>query len=122
MLGWVYDKWCETYDQSYVDKNICWFFETQKEQLDNILVVLENAVLKSIAPKKETKPATVPKEFNLTKVKPRAVPIPEKLSKLETTKYIPLSNKKKPVYNKKLEEISKKNKEKAMEKLLEANR
>jgi len=120
--GWVYDKWCETYDQSYVDKNFCWFFETQKEQLENIKTMLENAVLKSIAPKKETKPATVPKEFNLTKIRPRALQIPEKISKLDHTKYIPISNKKKPVYIKKLEEISKKNKEKAMEKLLEANR
>lgn len=60
-----------------------------KRDLDEIVDYLEDKMNNHLSKKLQKKPLTRPKSFNLTKPKPRQIPLPERLPTLPKRKSIP---------------------------------
>ncbi|NWX17708.1 CFA99 protein, partial [Aegotheles bennettii] len=109
---WIKDEWSQFYDSLYVKENwidplLRWQPKVQQlvEQLTDKLNNRTTTV--------KTSMVTQPKEFNLTVPKPRAIPVPLPIPVLEKRPPIPPSTYKPPKEKKQLEEIKRKNRQKA---------
>ncbi|NWU95344.1 CFA99 protein, partial [Upupa epops] len=117
---WIKDEWSQFYDSLYVKENwidplLRWQPKVQQliEQLTNKLSNCATTVKPSAV--------TQPKEFHLTVPKPHAIPLPLPIPGLEKRSPVPSSTYKPPKEIKQLEEIKRKNRQKAENLLLKAN-
>jgi len=117
---WIFAEWCKLYEHSYVQVQLLSPILRWLPELNDMVTNLKTRI-SSGATTKTSKPPTAVKPFALTKPRPRSVPIPEKIPKLEKHKPAPVSTYKRP---KEVDILSKKrdeNKKRAEKQLMEAS-
>ncbi|XP_039271388.2 cilia- and flagella-associated protein 99-like [Styela clava] len=116
---WIYSEWCKEYDSQYVQEKIMLPLIRWKPQLDEHVEYLRAVVENRIPLKKTDVPLTNPQPFNITKPKPRGVPMPDKIPKLTRHKPVPEHLYRQPKEIENLARIREENRQKAEEFLLE---
>ncbi|KAJ1213841.1 hypothetical protein NDU88_001472 [Pleurodeles waltl] len=117
---WIKDEWSLIYDAVYVTEN--WIDPLLKWQpeIQHLIDHLADKIANRPNTMKTTK-VTELKEFNLTKPKPRSIPVPQPIPPMEKHPTIPVSTYKPPKEIQRLEETKLKNRQRAEELLLTAN-
>ncbi|XP_051876563.1 cilia- and flagella-associated protein 99 isoform X4 [Pristis pectinata] len=110
---WIKDEWCQIYDVAYVTEKLIDPLLRWQPDIQNIINHLSNIRANKVVHKKESQPVTVPNEFNITKPKPRAIPMPEEIPQLQVQRKIPRSTYDPPKEEKLLEKLKKKNRQRA---------
>lgn len=85
----LYNRWCSAYDVSFVDEKIVCPIQNRKEDLTLLINEVSHIVKNENTMIPQSKPLTKTKEFNLTKPKPRSVPLPDKVPTLAKVKSVP---------------------------------
>ncbi|XP_075189113.1 cilia- and flagella-associated protein 99 isoform X2 [Anomaloglossus baeobatrachus] len=117
---WIKDEWSQIYDSNYVKENwITPLLKWQPEVL-NLIDSIERKMANGPDLIKECKVTEV-KEFNITKPKPRAVPVPQKIPVQKPHQPVPESTYKSPKEQDVLQGKKLRNRKKAEELLMEAN-
>uniref|UniRef100_H3AMX2 Cilia and flagella associated protein 99 n=2 Tax=Latimeria chalumnae TaxID=7897 RepID=H3AMX2_LATCH len=117
---WIKDEWSKIYDVAYVTEKWINPLLRWQPEVEQLLDQLNDTITNSSALKKISK-TTEPEEFNLTKPKPRAIPVPEKIPQLEKALLVPQSTYKTPKEQQLLSEMKLKNRHKAEALLIKAN-
>ncbi|KAM4706582.1 cilia- and flagella-associated protein 99 [Discoglossus pictus] len=117
---WIKDEWSKIYDSHFVKEN--WINPLLKWQpeVQTFTDGLSVKMLNGSSPVNSTK-VTEPREFNLTKPKPRTIPIPQKIPTQKPHQPIPDTMYKTPKEQELLQGKKQKNRQKAEELLVEAN-
>ncbi|XP_029448123.1 cilia- and flagella-associated protein 99 [Rhinatrema bivittatum] len=117
---WIKDEWSRIYDSTYVKEN--WIDPLLKWQpeVKQLITHLINKTERPFVPGKSSK-TTEPMPFNLTKPKPRAVPVPQKIPIQGKHQPLPQSTYIEPKEKQELEAMKQKNRQKAEELLMIAN-
>uniref|UniRef100_UPI00398E925E cilia- and flagella-associated protein 99 n=1 Tax=Pristiophorus japonicus TaxID=55135 RepID=UPI00398E925E len=117
----IKDEWSQIYDEAYIKEKLIDPLLRWQPDIHNLIDHLANMLANKVTHKKESQPVTVPKEFNITKPKPRSIPMPEEIPMLEIHRKIPRSTYEPPKEEQLLKERKKKNRQHAEEHLIEAN-
>ncbi|XP_076472464.1 cilia- and flagella-associated protein 99-like [Babylonia areolata] len=119
---WVKDGWSTIYDASFVQNKLLDPLLRWLEDLQEITKHLKKKIDNQIQPKKVTIPTTETRPFKLTQPKPRSVPMPEEIPKVQKHNPIPMSlyqpSQDQSVIAKRREE----NRQQAEERLMDASR
>ncbi|XP_066574401.1 cilia- and flagella-associated protein 99 [Amia ocellicauda] len=118
---WIKDEWIQIYDAPYVENNWIAPLLRWQPEMEVLTAQLSNRVALGSSPKRTAQKQTQPREFNLTKPKPRAVPLPDKIPLQEKLQPVPASTYRPPKEKQLLDEVKLKNRQKAETVLLEAN-
>uniref|UniRef100_A0A8C4TB44 Cilia and flagella associated protein 99 n=1 Tax=Erpetoichthys calabaricus TaxID=27687 RepID=A0A8C4TB44_ERPCA len=118
---WVKDEWSGVYNGDFVEKTWIEPLLGWQPEVAKIVSQLSDKIIHGFQPAKGSKKLTEAKEFNLTRSKPRGVPIPEKIAVCGKHQEVPLSTYKAPKVQLQLEESKLKNRQRAEAGLLEAN-
>lgn len=95
LQSWLKSKWCNIYDAKFVEESILPNLLNNMDSASKLISNLKDKLENKPQPKKQPS-FTQPQPFNLTKVKPRSVPLPEPVPKVKTTNPIPSSTYKSP--------------------------
>ncbi|XP_063780716.1 cilia- and flagella-associated protein 99 isoform X2 [Pseudophryne corroboree] len=117
---WIKDEWCQIYDSNYVTENWISPLLTWQPEVLNLLEVIESKSVNSSTPVKGSKVTEV-KEFNLTKPKPRTIPVPQRIPAQKPHQPVPESTYKIPKEHELLQGKKLSNRKKAEELLIDAN-
>ncbi|XP_040275146.1 cilia- and flagella-associated protein 99 [Bufo bufo] len=117
---WIRDEWSQIYDSDYVKENLINPLLKWQPEVLNLLEVIESKRVKGPNLAKGSNGTEV-KEFNLTKPKPRTIPVPQKIPAQKQHQPVPESTYKSPKEQEVLEEKKLGNRQKAEELLIEAN-
>lgn len=117
---WIFAEWCKAYDHSYVQINMLSPLIRWLPELQEVLKTLTDKV-KNIQQQRDIRSPTAVKPFKLTKVKPRSVPIPEKIPTLQKHQPVPESTYRQPREKLVLKTVKEKNKIKAEKQLIDAS-
>merc|ERR1712142_343138 len=85
----LYNRWCSAYDVSFVDEKIVCPIQNRRSDLSLLVNEISNILKNENVVIPISKPLTKPKEFNLTKPKPRSVPLPDKVPTIAKVKPVP---------------------------------
>ncbi|XP_011239110.1 cilia- and flagella-associated protein 99 isoform X7 [Mus musculus] len=121
LSSWIKDEWSLIYETAHVMENwidplLRWQPEVQK-----LIKQLEGVPTDQIPVLKTKAKVTVPKEFNLTVPRPRAITMPEPVPTMDKPRPVPQSTYKEPKEQKLLQIIKTCNRRTAEELLLKAN-
>ncbi|XP_044151465.1 cilia- and flagella-associated protein 99 [Bufo gargarizans] len=117
---WIRDEWSQIFDSDYVKENLINPLLKWQPEVLNLLEVIESKRVKGPNLAKGSNGTEV-KEFNLTKPKPRTIPVPQKIPAQKLHQPVPESTYKSPKEQEVLEEKKLRNRQKAEELLIEAN-
>ncbi|KAM4807625.1 cilia- and flagella-associated protein 99 [Rhinophrynus dorsalis] len=117
---WIKDEWSQIYDSNYVKENLINPLLKWQPEIQSLLDGLESKIINRSRPVKSLK-ITEAKEFNLTKPKPRAILVPQRIPSQKPHQPVPESLYKTPKEHEQLKEKKRKNRLKAEELLIEAN-
>lgn len=117
LQSWLKVEWCHIYDQKFIEDTVL------PNLLDNMteshtLISQLSDKLQNKSPAKKPTAYTKPVPFELTKVKPRGVPMPEEVPKLPVTNPVPKTTYVSPREETKLMQIKEDNRKKS-QKLLD---
>ncbi|XP_072113199.1 cilia- and flagella-associated protein 99 isoform X2 [Mobula birostris] len=118
---WIKDEWCQVYDVVYITEKLIDPLLRWQPDMQIIIDHLANILANKVTHKKESQPVSVPSEFNITKPRPRAIPVPEEIPQLQVQTKVPRSTYDPPREEKLLEKLKRRNRQRAEEHLLEAN-
>ncbi|KAH9499397.1 hypothetical protein Btru_003964 [Bulinus truncatus] len=122
LLTWMKDGWSTIYEWSYVETNLLSPLLRWLPELRDLVKLMKKRINNKFKPKKIEIKGTDVKPFNLTKPRPRSIPVPDKIPKLQKVKPIPASLYKSPTDNFIIEKQKEENRRKAEERLMEASR
>ncbi|XP_069488221.1 cilia- and flagella-associated protein 99 isoform X2 [Ambystoma mexicanum] len=117
---WIKDEWSYIYDAPYVTENWINPLLRWQPEMQHLIGHLGDNI-ESRSRTKKTSKVTEPKEFNLTRPKPRAIPVPQPIPSMEKHHGLPVTTYKPPKEMLLLEETKHRNRQKAEELLLTAN-
>ncbi|KXJ14416.1 cilia- and flagella-associated protein 99 [Exaiptasia diaphana] len=118
---WMKDEWSKQYEQSYVKSKLVSPLLRWMPELRELVSKLEYKQTNNRPKSKPSKPATEPKPFNLTKPRPRSIPMPEKIPKLNKSKPVPDTTYKQPKEEETLSKVREVNRKKAEEELMRSS-
>ncbi|XP_077992467.1 cilia- and flagella-associated protein 99-like [Glandiceps talaboti] len=119
---WIKDEWCRIYESIYVQKDILSPLLNWLPELSEVIHHLADKIANRVKPKKQTRAPTEPKPFNITRPRPRSVPMPEPIPTLKPHQPVPKSTYDKPRELKNLGKVKEVNRRKAEERLLESSK
>ncbi|MEE6462666.1 hypothetical protein FKM82_001669 [Ascaphus truei] len=117
---WIKDEWNQIYDSNYVKETLINPLLKWQPEVQNIIDELESKMANVPISVKGSK-ATEVKEFNLTKPKPRTIPVPQRIPTQKSHQPVPGSTYKPPKEHELLQGKKLTNRQKAEELLIEAN-
>lgn len=85
----LYGRWCSAYDAGFIDEKIISPIQDRREDLNMIVKDIERILRNETTVKPPTKPLTQMEEFNLTKPKPKSIPIPDQVPTVAKVKPVP---------------------------------
>ncbi|XP_069046692.1 cilia- and flagella-associated protein 99 isoform X2 [Lepisosteus oculatus] len=118
---WIKDEWSHIYDAPFVENNWITPLLRWQPKMETLMAQLSDRVTRGSPLKKAAKKHTEPREFGLTRPKPRAIPLPELIPQQERHKPIPSTTYRPPREIQSLEEEKLRNRQMAETALLEAN-
>ncbi|ELU14229.1 hypothetical protein CAPTEDRAFT_191698 [Capitella teleta] len=130
---WMKDSWVKIYDTSFVQTTLLSSLLGWLPELEDLLQQMQKEITNKLKLKKETVSSTEVKPFNLTRPRPRSVPMPMprrlicfslniKIPKLKPFKPTPKTTYEKPEEENIMAAIREKNRRRAEEHLMEASR
>lgn len=119
---WMKDEWQKHYEHVFVQKQLVSPFRRWLPELSEMVHQLRNTIENLKTHRRKALTTTEMKPFNLTKPRPRSVPFPEPIPKLEKYKPPPETLYKQPTELQEVERIRQENRRKAEERLMEASR
>lgn len=122
LLTWMKDGWNLVYESSYVQKNILSPLLRWLPELKELIKQLKDKCDNKQKTKKSTTLTTETSPFNLTKPRPRSIPVPVKIPALAKYKPPPSSLYQSPTEQDVLNKQKEENRRKAEERLMEASR
>ncbi|OCT99261.1 cilia- and flagella-associated protein 99 [Xenopus laevis] len=117
---WIKDEWSQIYDSNYVKEYWINHLLKWQPEIHNITDGLQSKAAKGPSRAKSSK-ATETKEFNLTKPRPRSLPVPQQIPTQKPHQPVPQILYKAPKEQELLKEQKKRNRRKAEEILVEVN-
>uniref|UniRef100_A0A803JDC8 Cilia and flagella associated protein 99 n=1 Tax=Xenopus tropicalis TaxID=8364 RepID=A0A803JDC8_XENTR len=117
---WIKDEWSQIYDSNYVKENWISHLLKWQPEIHNITEGLQSKTAKGPSRARSSK-TTETKEFNLTKPRPRSLPVPQLIPAQKPHQPVPQTLYKAPKEQELLKEQKKRNRRKAEEILVEAN-
>lgn len=117
---WMKDEWCKHYEHSYVQTHLISPLLRWLPELNGLITDLRDKLANKQKPRK-SKAATEPKPFNLTKPRPRSVPMPEKIPKLKKSRQVPQTTYHAPVEEDVMAKIREENRKRAEEEFLRSS-
>uniref|UniRef100_W5K2R9 Cilia and flagella associated protein 99 n=1 Tax=Astyanax mexicanus TaxID=7994 RepID=W5K2R9_ASTMX len=121
LTTWIHGEWSQFYDAAYVEHKWIAPLLRWRTEIEGLLDHLAKKMTKSSLSRNSPKKYTQPKEFDLTKPKPRPLPAPECIPQQEKAKPVPATTHRTPKEPNVLEESKQKNHLKAQQVLYEAN-
>jgi len=118
---WIFSEWCKIYDHSYVQINLLSPLLRWLPELKDILSYLKDKEVNKQKLRREVQSPTEVKPFNLTKVKPRGIAVPEKIPTIKKHRPVPETTYEKPKEIDALVQASNKNKNEAERKFIDAS-
>ncbi|XP_077202052.1 cilia- and flagella-associated protein 99 [Paroedura picta] len=115
---WIKDEWSQIYDSAYVTANWIEPLLRWQPKVQQLIDQIDDKLAKDIS---SSSKITEPKDFHLTVPNPRPVLIPEPILQTKYAKQVPEAIYKPPRLEQCLQEIKAKNRQKAEDRLLEAN-
>ncbi|XP_035827876.1 cilia- and flagella-associated protein 99 [Aplysia californica] len=122
LLTWMKDGWNKVYESTFIQKSILSPLLRWLPELEDLVKQLKDKMDNKLKPKKSKIPTTETSPFNLTKPRPRSIPIPEKVPKLKKSKPPPDSLYRAPTEQDELSRHKEENRRRAEERLMEASR
>ncbi|CAL1547850.1 unnamed protein product [Lymnaea stagnalis] len=122
LVTWMKDGWNSVYEPSYVQTSLLSPILRWLPELTDLVKLMKNRIENKLKPKKSTIPATDVKPFNLTKPRPRSIPIPDKIPQLKKSNPIPASLYNPPIDQEEIARQRIENRRKAEERLMEASK
>ncbi|XP_023933113.1 cilia- and flagella-associated protein 99 isoform X2 [Lingula anatina] len=119
---WIKDEWNKLYERPFVQMTLLSPLLRWLPELQEMIQQLADKIANKVKPKKQIIPTTEPKAFNLTQPRPRSVPMPEPIPKLEKHKPVPKTTYQDPKQKRIIEENKVMNRRKAEERLMESSR
>ncbi|KAK2572323.1 Cilia- and flagella-associated protein 99 [Acropora cervicornis] len=119
---WMKNEWCKHYEHSYVQTKLVSPVLRWLPELHDVVTEFGDKLANKQKPRRP-KPATDPKPFNLTKPRPRSVPMPEKVQKkiLFDSKIVPHTTYRTPAEEDVIAKIRKENRRRAEEELIRSS-
>ncbi|XP_066927376.1 cilia- and flagella-associated protein 99-like [Clytia hemisphaerica] len=118
---WLFAEWCKIYDHSYVQINILSPVLRWLPEIHEFLAHLKDRENNRQKAKRDVLSPTEVKPFNLTKVKPRSVPIPEKIPTIKKHRPVPETTYSKPKEIDSLATANDRNRQNAERQLIDAS-
>ncbi|KAL8602736.1 hypothetical protein ACOMHN_024298 [Nucella lapillus] len=119
---WVKDGWSAIYDATFVQDNLLSPLLRWLEDLQEIISHLKKKIDLQLQPKKVTIPTTETRPFKLTQPKPRSVPLPEEIPKVQKPNPVPKSLYQPSLHQSAISRRKEENRQHAEERLMEASR
>ncbi|XP_048220118.1 cilia- and flagella-associated protein 99 [Perognathus longimembris pacificus] len=121
LCSWIKDEWSLVYETAHVKENWIDPLMRWQPEVQELVNQLEGESATTLPPSKTKIKVTIPKEFNLTVPKPRAIPMPELIPAMAKTNQVPQSTYQEPKERQLLQMVKRYNRRKAEERLLRAN-
>ncbi|XP_028614128.1 cilia- and flagella-associated protein 99 [Grammomys surdaster] len=121
LCSWIKDEWSLIYETAHVTENWIDPLMRWQPEVQELIKQLEGVPTDQITPLKTKAKVTVPKEFNLTVPRPRAITMPEPVPTMPKPRPVPQSTYQEPKEQKLLQMIKTYNRRTAEELLLKAN-
>ncbi|XP_021019591.1 cilia- and flagella-associated protein 99 isoform X1 [Mus caroli] len=121
LSSWIKDEWSLIYETAHVMENWIDPLMRWQPEIQKLIKQLEGVPTDQIPVLKTKAKVTVPKEFNLTVPRPRAITMPEPVPTMDKPRPVPQSTYKDPKEQKLLQVIKTYNRRTAEELLLKAN-
>ncbi|KAJ8317728.1 hypothetical protein KUTeg_005632 [Tegillarca granosa] len=123
LITWIKDGWEKFYEHEFVQISLISTLQSWMPELQQMLSQMKNKIDNKLKTKKnESTKATEIKAFNLTQPRPRSIPIPEPIPKLEKHKPVPSTTYKHPVELDSIKDNKEANRRRAEERLMEASK
>ncbi|XP_059146670.1 cilia- and flagella-associated protein 99-like [Physella acuta] len=122
LATWMKDSWNLIYESAYVQTNILSPLQRWIPELKDLLKLMKNKIDNKLKPKKPPVQVTEVKPFNLTKPRPRSIPIPNKIPKLMKSKPPPPSLYKPPLLQEMLAKQREENRRQAEDLLMDSSK
>lgn len=122
IMGWMKDEWQKYYEHVFVQTTLVSPLRRWLPELLEMVSQMKDKIENITKPRRKALTTTEIKPFNITQPRPKSVPIPEPIPKLEKHKPPPDTLYKQPSELPKIEKIRQENRRKAEERLMEASR
>lgn len=123
LSGWALDKWVTVYDRAYVTARVLEPALQNKGTVQSLLLAAEERLSGVTAEKRRTatrRAVTEVQPFNLTRPRPRAIPVPQRVAAPPKVYKIPKSTYRTPIERDALERKREQNRARAQQQLAEA--
>ncbi|KAL4232291.1 Cilia- and flagella-associated protein 99 [Mactra antiquata] len=119
---WIKDAWEKYYEHAFVQTKLVSPLQSWMIELKEMLSQMKEKIDNVNKPRRKALTSTEIKPFNITQPRPKSVPVPEPIPKLEKHKPPPDTLYKQPSELNKLDRIRQDNRRKAEERLMDASR
>ncbi|XP_052227633.1 cilia- and flagella-associated protein 99-like isoform X1 [Dreissena polymorpha] len=119
---WMKDEWQKFYEHVFVQTKLVSPLRQWLPELSDMLQQMKEKIDNVTKPPKKALTNTEIKPFNITKPRPKSVPVPEPIPKMEKRKPPPDTLYREPSDIEKIERIRQENRRRAEERLMEASR
>lgn len=122
LTGWMKDEWQKYYEHVFVQTKLVSPLRRWLPELTEMVSQMKGKIENITKPQRKALTSTEIKPFNITQPRPKSVPVPEPIPKLQKHKPPPDTLYKQPSELTKIERIRQENRRKAEERLMEASR
>ncbi|XP_074641757.1 cilia- and flagella-associated protein 99-like [Tubulanus polymorphus] len=122
LVTWMKDEWMKLYDPSFVQKSLLSPIRQWLPEALEFLTQMDDRIKNKVKPKKPVVSTTEMKPFNLTKPRPRSIPMPEPIPKLQKHRPVPKTLYEPPKEQESLSHLKIQNRRTAEDRLMEASR
>lgn len=121
LLTWIKDGWEKYYEHVFVQTSLLSPIQRWMPEINDMLLMMKNTIDNRLKPKSRASSVTETKPFNITQPRPRSIPIPEPIPKLQKHKPAPLTLYEKPAEFEMIQRSKNANRRRAEERLIEAS-
>lgn len=122
ITGWMRDEWQKYYEHVFVQTKLVSPLRRWLPELTEMVNQMKQKIDNITKPRRKALTSTEIKPFNITQPRPKSVPVPEPIPKLQKHKPPPDTLYKQPSELNKIERIKQENRRKAEERLMDASR
>ncbi|XP_053407341.1 cilia- and flagella-associated protein 99-like isoform X2 [Mercenaria mercenaria] len=122
ITGWMKDEWQKYYEHVFVQTKLVSPLRRWLPELKEMVSQMKEKIDNVTKPRRKALTSTEIKPFNITQPRPKSVPVPEPIPKLQKHKPPPDTLYKLPTELTKIEKVKQDNRRKAEERLMEASR
>lgn len=119
---WIKDEWCKIYEHSYVQVQLLSPILRWLPELQDLVSQLGEKIANKVQSRRKVRTPTEVNPFNITKVKPKSVPVPEVIPIVQKPNAVPKTTYSNPKEHKLIIEAKERNRRRAEEQLYDATK